>query len=131
MLFCATAATAQTNDNWTSYHADAQASIEYQLVDYNKPADGIYKKVYQLRYSNLTQQPVRVRFNRVTWYGAKCYGCAQNGDEHTYQVDLQPGEVLTADPALRDKRFYIFHSGQQGEPPLTKFELLNITVEAR
>lgn len=130
LLLYVHSAYAQTS-SWTSYYADAQVKIEQMMVDDNRPEDGINNKVYQLRYTNLTQQNIRVRFNRVTWYGSKCYGCAANGDEYTYQVDLAPEEVLTATPGKRDKRYYVFHSRPGGASTLSKFELQNLTVEAR
>lgn len=119
------------NDVWTPYYADNQLVIDYKLTEDNRPQDGIYQKVYQLRYSNQTNKPIRVRYNRAVWYNNNCFGCAAAGDEYTQQIDLQPGEVLTKLPAERDDRFTIFYSSQVTDKVLTKFELQNLDINER
>ena len=113
---------------WTTYYTDKQVTIQYKYNDCHRPEDGIHKQEVHLKFSNLTNETIAVKYQKQASYNNK--PAVSNGNENTYTVTLKPGEVLEGNCGLKDKRLYIFAKMLDGtsQSVLTDFKLANIQI---
>lgn len=114
--------------DWTEYHKDNSATIEYRYFDCHRPEDGMHKQEIYLRFTNLTQNTVTISYQKQAIYNNKPAGAPSA--ENTFTVTLMPGEVLEGSCGLKDKRLYIFVKMLDGtsQSVLTAFDLVNLKV---
>lgn len=127
LLFIIGTLHAQTE--WTVYNEVNGVTISQSLQNCSRPADGIYKEYYLLKYTNGNNYDVVLQFNRAVWYNGQCTGC-DGGDEHQVSITLPANDTLTGECTGRDKAYMIFNRmlDNSSKSVLEKFELRDITV---
>lgn len=102
ILFLAVSAQAQ---DWKLYKEDQFLRIELAEHVYHNHKYNKHHKRIIFRYSNLTEDTLYLSFQRTLTYDGQEL---EESNEQTFNLNLNPQEILAYSDEQRDKCFYLF-----------------------
>ncbi len=108
-------------EDWESYVTTPDFSIEYRLESCDSNALS-NQAVVLFRFTNLTDQPQTISWNKQIWRNGSCSNCHDlDSPEGAFKVYLLPHETIEGDCSSKDtKALYIFRNFMALTPGMSK-----------
>ncbi|MCX7862746.1 MAG: hypothetical protein N2449_07100 [Bacteroidales bacterium] len=128
-----------------SYNKFIGQSFDYKLI-YNDQGiqifakeiechdnqNGIHQAFYALQFVNTTSENITISWNIDYWMNGACVTCSKpKNAENTYTLQLSPGQSYEGNcerNSIRGTKIYIRELYNSKSAALSKFELVNVTV---
>ncbi|MAR39902.1 MAG: hypothetical protein CMD22_04395 [Flavobacteriales bacterium] len=121
------------SNNWEEYLINDIYKIEYsyQTCEFSSTAS---QELVVFKISNLINNNINLNYSTKIWNNGKEVETELNPEEFRRSIKLQANEVFISDCETNNKEYTIFsgfvhNTTQERYPTLTKFELINITIE--
>ncbi len=121
------------SNNWEEYLINDIVKIEYsyQTCEFSSTAS---QELVVFKISNLINNNINLNYSTKIWNNGKEVETELNPEEFRRSIKLQANEVFISDCETNNKEYTIFsgfvhNTTQERYPTLTKFELINITIE--
>ena len=112
-------------DGWTTYYQNAAVKISYRISDCHDTHNGIHQQKVLFRFENTGTVKEQISFAKRAVYAKTAAD-----DISSYQIELQPGQVLEGDCGTHDNRLFFFskHLNFKGAE-LRHFDLKDLSVK--
>lgn len=111
-------------EEWTEYNTYGGIKVEYKFTECNV---GKFKNQIWvlLRYTNLTTKKLGLTWKTEIYRNGECENCSRiESDEHSYEIKLNPNEVIEGECGSIDNRaLYIFGNYITLSPGMSKHDL--------
>ena len=115
---------------WAVIKTQDGVSVSTKLVPCAEDGTTRVKNLLLLKFKNDNNYKVKVTWSNEKYFDGVCSGCG-NEDEHTYSVELRPGQEVAGNCATKREGTAIFESYKDGKPSTTKltdYKVANMSV---
>lgn len=92
IVFSATLFGGTPDKEWKLHKEVSGVQIYYKYTECNIPSEGYYREQVLLKFVNTTQTPLKIRWQRESWYEGKCTTCGI--DEYKFSLKIPAGETI-------------------------------------
>jgi hypothetical protein len=122
--------------SWTKLTETTNVLVNYQYVECNVPADGLYADYVFLQFENKTNKTITISWEPELYYGGICATCNASGFEKKYTISLAPQETKIpncdfTDDEARKMRVFIKWNQVENKRVLSSFALLNLITSTK
>jgi hypothetical protein len=120
--------------SWTKLKETTNVLVNYQYVECNVPADGLYADYVFLQFENKTNKTIEVSWEPELYYDGNCATCDLTGLEKRHTIKLNSGEKITSncdytDDLARKLQFFIKWNMVNNKRTLSSFAIQNIEIK--
>ncbi len=135
MLFSITLLTAQSSNDWTTYHEDNQVKIEYTYSNCEY-IEQFNSEFLVIKISNYTNNEITINWKEELWYNNNCINCESDSDESNKQIIVAANTTIQGNCTNQNAlRIFSKFTEDLAKMPgvdkivsLTEFQLKNLNI---